>query len=144
LAGQLRPDCGGGLCQLSGLIYYASLMAGLGILERHPHSLDIYDDHNRYAPLGADATVAFGFKDLRVLNAHTFPLCFRASVTSSAVSCCVCSPEPINAREIEFVRTAESGGVTTVETRSRRPGDAGYRVLNVSTYRHLNTDHALP
>ena len=58
LAGRLRPDYGGGLCQLSGLIYYASLMAGLEVLERHPHSRDIYHDDTRYAPLGADATVA--------------------------------------------------------------------------------------
>ena len=53
---------------MSGLIYYVSLMAGLEVLERHPHSRDIYDDQTRYAPLGADATVAYGFKDLRVLN----------------------------------------------------------------------------
>jgi vancomycin resistance protein VanW len=36
LAGELRPDYGGGLCQLSGLIYNVSLMAGLEVLERHP------------------------------------------------------------------------------------------------------------
>ena len=48
LAGQLHPDYGGGLCQLSGLIYYASLLAGLEVLERHPHSRDIYDDQTRY------------------------------------------------------------------------------------------------
>jgi hypothetical protein len=73
LAGELRPDYGGGLCQLSGLIYYASLMAGLTIVERHPHSRDIYDEQMRYAPLGADATVAYGFKDLRVLSSLSFP-----------------------------------------------------------------------
>ena len=82
LAGQLRPDFGGGLCQLSGLIYYA----GLEILERHPHSRDIYDNHTRYAPLGADATVAYGFKDLRVLNSFPFPVCFRAKVTPVQLS----------------------------------------------------------
>ena len=77
LAGQVGPDYRGGLCQLSGRIYYASLMAGLEIPERHPHSRDIYDDQTRYAPLGADATVAYAFKDLRVLNNLPFPVCFR-------------------------------------------------------------------
>jgi vancomycin resistance protein VanW len=60
VGGQLGPDFGGGLCQLSGLIYCTSLVAGLQILERHPHSRDIYDDQTRYAPLGADAAVASG------------------------------------------------------------------------------------
>ena len=32
-------------------------------------------------PLGADVTVAYGFKDLRVLNPYLFPVCFRAIPT---------------------------------------------------------------
>jgi vancomycin resistance protein VanW len=138
LAGELRPDYGGGLCQLSGLIYYVSLMAGLEVLERHPHSRDIYDDHTRYAPLGADATVAYGFKDLRVLNPYSFSVCFRASVTPATVSCCLCCPQPVEECDVEFARTAQERGLTTVETRCHRPGESGYRVLNVSGYRSLD------
>ena len=139
LAGQLRPDYGGGLCQLSGLIYYASLLAGLEVLERHPHSRDIYDDQTRYAPLGADATVAYGFKDLRVLNNLSFPVCFRVTVTPTQVICWVCSPEPIEESQIEFAKTTSGDGLTLVETRHRRRGQDGDRVLNVSSYRPLNT-----
>lgn len=138
LAGQLRPDHGGGLCQLSGLIYYASLMAGLEVLERHPHSRDIYDDQTRYAPLGADATVAYGFKDLRVLNPYPFPVCFRASVTSAQASCSVCSPELIKECQIEFARTATGEGLTIVETRRRLCGQDRYNILGVSGYRPLD------
>jgi vancomycin resistance protein VanW len=138
LAGQLRPDYGGGLCQLSGLIYNVSLMAGLDVLERHPHSRDIYNDQTRYAPLGADATVAYGFKDLRVLNPYSFPVCFRASVTPAKVNCCLCCPQPVEENLIEFARTAQANGLTTVETRRRRPHEAGYRVLSVSSYRSLD------
>lgn len=138
LAGQLRPDYGGGLCQLSGLVYYVSLMAGLEIVERHPHSRDIYDDQTRYAPLGADATVAYGFKDLRVLNPYSFPACFRASVTPATVVCCLCCPQPVEEHVVEFTRTAKEHGLTTVETRRHRRNETGYRSLNVSSYRSLD------
>ena len=138
LAGQLRPDYSGGLCQLSGLMYYVSLMAGLEVLERHPHSRDIYDDHTRYAPLGADATVAYGFKDLRVLNPYPFPICFRAAASPAKVSCCLCGLHPVEESLIEFARTAHPNGLTTVETRRRRTNAAGYRMMNVSSYRSLD------
>jgi vancomycin resistance protein VanW len=138
LGGRLRPDFGGGLCQLSGLIYYVSLRAGLEVLERHPHSRDIYDDQTRYAPLGADATVAYAFKDLRVLNPYVFPVCFRGCVTPAAVSCCLCSAQPVEDYQVEFARTGQERGLTTVETRCHRPGESGYRVLGVSSYRSLD------
>lgn len=137
LGGQLRPDYGGGLCQLSGLIYYASLIAGLEILERHPHSRDIYNDQTRYAPLGADATVAYGFKDLRVLNNYSFPVCYRVSVKQDKAACQVCSPKPINECRVEFSVSATGAGQTLVETR-RSCGQGGYRVLDVSAYQSLS------
>jgi vancomycin resistance protein VanW len=137
LGGQLRPDYGGGLCQLSGLLYYLSLVAGLEVLERHAHSRDIYDDQTRYAPLGADATVAYGFKDLRMLNTTPAPICFRASVSPEAITCDLCSPYPIEASTIEFAKTAEGDGVTFVETRRRHASKPGYQVLSASCYRLL-------
>jgi vancomycin resistance protein VanW len=48
----LRAEVGGGLCQLSGLIYFLALRAGLQIVERHAHSRDIYTDATRFTPLG--------------------------------------------------------------------------------------------
>ena len=137
LGGQLRPDYGGGLCQLSGLLYYVSLVAGLGILERHAHSRDIYDDPTRYAPLGADATVAYGFKDLRVLNTTPAPICFRFFVSQDVVRCDLCSPGPIESTTIEFATRTLSNGATQVETRRHRAGEANYQVLSKSFYRRL-------
>ncbi len=64
---------GGGLCQLSGLLYNLALLSNCRILERHPHSIDAYGDR-RYIPLGRDATVAYGWKDLVFSNPHSFPL----------------------------------------------------------------------
>ena len=61
-------ETGGGVCQVSGLVYLAALKAGLKILERHNHSVDIYEEHERFSPLGADATVVYGSKDFQFLN----------------------------------------------------------------------------
>ena len=68
---KVTTSLGGGLCQLSGLIYNLALLAGLDIQERHPHSIDAYGEE-RYIPLGRDATVAHGRKDLRFRNPHPY------------------------------------------------------------------------
>lgn len=137
LGGQLRPDYGGGLCQLSGMLYHLSLLAGLRILERHPHSRDIYDDTSRFAPLGSDATVAFGFKDLRVENNLPHPICFRVSISREKLECILCSPAIVKPGIIEFVKTAELDGVRVVET--RRLVETGSEILCTSSYRSLQT-----
>lgn len=72
--GILQEDLGGGLCQLSGLIYNLGLMAGLEVIERQPHSRDIYTEEERVVPLGLDATVVWPWKDLRLRNGHAHPV----------------------------------------------------------------------
>jgi vancomycin resistance protein VanW len=66
--GAVDFEIGGGVCQVSGMVYLAALKAGLQIVERHNHSVDIYQEHERISPLGADATVVYGAKDLQFLN----------------------------------------------------------------------------
>lgn len=135
LGGQLRADYGGGLCQLSGIIYHASLLAGLQILERHAHSRDIYDDTTRYTPPGADATVAYGFKDLRLANSLSAPMCYRFNLSPDRLTCWICCPEPIQPCRVEFsVRSPESC-MSVVETRRQRLGDSKVEILAVSSYR---------
>jgi vancomycin resistance protein VanW len=137
LGGKLVPDYGGGLCQLSGIIYHLSLLAGLKIIERHPHSRDIYDDDNRYTPLGADAAVAYGFKDLRVGNNLPVPVCFRATINSEKLTAMLCSPEKIATQTLEFAIIKEANETRLVETRQRHPNEKRFQSLNISTYRRL-------
>ena len=64
---ELREGClvaqvGGGLCQLSNLLYNAALDGGLEILERHPHSRLI---PGSLAEKDRDATVFWNYVDLR-------------------------------------------------------------------------------
>ncbi len=115
VAGALSSTTGGGLCQLSGLVYLLSLQAGLKIIERHSHSGDIYTEATRFAPLGSDATVVYGYKDLRVLNDSPAALCFRFEVDGSRVTAFLCSPQDVESRRIEFKAEALESA-TRVET----------------------------
>lgn len=65
---KISEDLGGGICQISCLLYINALKAGLTIIERHSHSIDIYQEHERFTPLGSDATVVYGYKDLQFQN----------------------------------------------------------------------------
>lgn len=100
--GELAESIGGGLCQLSGLIYLLSLEAGLKILERHNHSLDLYTDSSRYAPLGSDATVVFGYKDLRIKNPYHFSIYFDFKIDSEKISASLYSNQDIKKKTVKF------------------------------------------
>lgn len=67
---RLGADIGGGLCQVASLLYELGLRAGMRIVERHPHSRDLYTDDTRFTPLGLDAAIVWGFKDVRWTNKH--------------------------------------------------------------------------
>ncbi len=60
--GCIVPAIGGGLCQLSGLLYQAALEAGLEIVERHGHSRVVPGSQ---AEQDLDATVFWNYVDLR-------------------------------------------------------------------------------
>ncbi|KGX90346.1 VanW family protein [Pontibacillus marinus] len=66
--GSFKPGVGGGLCQLSNLIYWMTLHTPLTVLERHRHSYDVFPDTNRKQPFGSGATCAYNFLDLQLQN----------------------------------------------------------------------------
>jgi vancomycin resistance protein VanW len=74
--GKARPGIGGGLCQLSNLIYWMTLHTPLTVLERWRHSYDVFPDCNRTIPFGSGATCSFPSLDLQIYNpsAQTFQL----------------------------------------------------------------------
>ncbi len=133
VGGQVSEAVGGGLCQVSGILYHLALLAGLDIVERHPHSLDIYREEERFSPLGADATVVYGYKDLRIQNCHDFPVTFSVEVQDGYLTAALLSPQPVRERDIEFRRDADTGSVRAVTTLCRCEGQS--RVLSKSTYR---------
>lgn len=127
---------GGGLCQLSGMAYLLALRAGLRILERHPHSRDLYTDSTRFAPLGADATVVYAYKDLRFQNTGTVPLRLRFSVDATSVRMDLCAPAPLADCELEFLAEPLLGA-TRVRTRRRVGGASAPELLSCDDYPRL-------
>lgn len=126
--GRVVEDYGGGLCQLSSIIYHSSLRAGLEILERWNHSVDLYQDTPRYTPLGADATVFYGYKDLRVLNASGHPIRFRFDIGDAVLTCSVDSAGPLQEHPVVFETVHDDE--RTVRVVTRRDGHP----LSVSNY----------
>ncbi len=100
VGGVLSEDIGGGLCQLSGITFYTGILAGLEIKERFNHTVDIYQEHERLSPLGTDATVVYGYKDLRLKNPFNFPIQFSFEITDEKIICRVCAPEKIEKKRL--------------------------------------------
>ena len=134
---QVALTFGGGLCQLSGLLYFLSLKAALKIVERHPHSRDIYTDATRFAPLGSDATVVYGYKDLRFENTLDVALCFRIEINENNIYATLCSPQSIPEFKIEF-RTAPCPAGVKVETLRYRIDLTKLEWISSSTYPKLS------
>lgn len=66
--GKFTRGAGGGLCQLSNLIYWITLHSPLTVTERHRHSFDVFPDSNRTQPFGSGATCAYNYLDLQIKN----------------------------------------------------------------------------
>ena len=59
---------GGGLCQISNLLFQVFLNSPLTIVERHTHKIKDFPDPMEDSLKGIDATLAEGFFDLKVRN----------------------------------------------------------------------------
>lgn len=66
--GQVKTGIGGGLCQLSNLIYWLTLHTPLTVKERYRHSYDVFPDTNRQQPFGSGATCFYNYLDLLIGN----------------------------------------------------------------------------
>ncbi|SDK09738.1 glycopeptide resistance accessory protein VanW [Natronincola ferrireducens] len=65
---QIVPLEGGGLCQMSNLLFWLFIHTPLTIVERHPHSAETMPLPKGDIPEGVDATIAEGWLDLKVKN----------------------------------------------------------------------------
>lgn len=66
--GKFKYGMGGGLCQMSNLIYWMTLHTPLTVLERYRHSFDVFPDTNRTLPFGSGATCVYPYRDLIIKN----------------------------------------------------------------------------
>ena len=67
-SGELVAVYGGGLCQLSNMLFWLFLHTPLTIVERHMHGVKEFPNPSPDDPCGVDATILEGWLDLRVRN----------------------------------------------------------------------------
>lgn len=81
--GKVVEGVGGGLCQLSNLLYWLFLHAPVEIIERYHHSYDVFPDSGRVLPFGSGATVFYNYVDLVVKNISPQPLQLKLWLTDA-------------------------------------------------------------
>lgn len=87
-SGAFLPGVGGGLCQLSNLIYWMTLHTPLTVVERYRHSYDVFPDSNRTQPFGSGATCVYNYRDLMIRNDTSQP--FQLMIWLTDTHLCGC------------------------------------------------------
>lgn len=107
--GQFTQDFGGGVCQVSGTLYLAALQAGMEVVQRHRHSRPV-----AYLPPGLDATVNFGYLDLKLRNPFDTPLYLRTFVKGGRLTVLILGKRQQGVT-YKIVRTASKFGKPSVK-----------------------------
>jgi len=66
--GEVKSGVGGGLCQLSNIIFWITIHSPLTVIERWRHGYDVFPDVKRSQPFGSGATCAYPNIDLKIKN----------------------------------------------------------------------------
>lgn len=106
--GKFTQVLGGGVSQTASVLYYCALVADLDILERHNNEYAV-----DYAPLGQDAFVDWGARDLRLRNNTGAPIRIIASASGGEVTIRLLGE---NTRSYEVDVHSEVMGETLPET----------------------------
>ena len=80
---KVKRGTGGGLCQLSNLIFWITLHTPLTVTERWRHSYDVFPDANRTQPFGSGATCAYPNIDLQITNKTQTPFQLNLNIDNS-------------------------------------------------------------
>ncbi len=139
--GEMVRAYGGGVCQTSTTLYNAALLAGMEVLERHPH---VFAPH--YVPPGQDAAVAYPGVDLRLRNRSGSPMRIRAEASGDRLEIAIMSPRPAESTvsvEGRVLWRSDPRRLTRVVTRRRdnigsayvyNPGAVGRRVVTTRIF----------
>lgn len=91
LNGQTIPKKGGGVCQLSNLLYFSFLQTPLTILERHGHKIKTIPNSDKETLEGVDATITSGWLDLKVRNdtqaIYQLVITFNSEFMTTSILC---------------------------------------------------------
>lgn len=83
IGGRFDSATGGGLCQLSNLLYWMALHTPLEVVEHHHHGFDVFPDSGRVLPFGSGATVFYNYVDLVLANPTALTFRLRTWLTET-------------------------------------------------------------
>ncbi len=127
LQGEIAEGIGGGICQVSSTLYNAALLSGMKITERHAHSMKV-----SYVQPGRDATVSYGYLDLKFSNPYDHPVKIIADMVDGKLTFTFyCEHKMIKSPDVKIDVIAEDdGGYTMIR---KIDGKADYQ--NKSYYK---------
>lgn len=126
---EIKPEIGGGLCQIGSTMFRAAMNSGLEITQRRNHSLVVgyYNDHRNGLP-GTDATIYDPAPDFRFkndtdsyalitteMNAYTGDLFFTIWGTSKGVKGSYTQPK--------VIKWIDAGETKEIKTTKLAPGE---------------------
>ena len=130
-SGLLEDIPGGGICQLASTIYNAGLLAGMQVVERHPHCRTV-----GHVPPGRDATIASWRKDLKLKNPFPYPLQLRIVLNQNRLTTSLYAPlEKPFSTEITVTRTRLVPDTVVVSSNGATPQQAGASGFSTETRR---------
>lgn len=137
--GEVVPEFGGGVCQVSSTIYNAVIQAGLETTERKNHSMTV-----SYVPLGEDAMISYWNSDLKFKNNSSGNILVLLDAYGPEVICYIYGipvlPEGVTVKmDSEVVETLPIPEPSYVEDDSLSPGEERYKSYGKEGYR-VKTD----
>lgn len=113
--GRIAVGVGGGLCQLSNLLYWMALHTPLVVAEHHHHGFDPFPDVGRVLPFGSGATIFYSYGDLRLVNPTDQPIQLLVRVGEQRLHGAIATDRPwpfayhVEEAGHRFVRGPEGG-----------------------------------
>ncbi|MCI9067390.1 MAG: hypothetical protein HFI65_01690 [Lachnospiraceae bacterium] len=137
--GEVVPEFGGGVCQVSSTIYNAAIQAGLETTERKNHSMTV-----SYVPLGEDAMISYWNSDLKFKNNSSGNILVLLDAYGPEVICYIYGipvlPEGVTVKmDSQVVETIPIPEPSYVEDDSLSPGEERYKSYGKEGYR-VKTD----
>ncbi|SHH05696.1 Vancomycin resistance protein YoaR, contains peptidoglycan-binding and VanW domains [Anaerosphaera aminiphila DSM 21120] len=141
--GEFDNGIGGGICQVSTTLYNALIKSDLEVTERYNHSRPI-----SYVPLGTDAAVVHGYKDLKFINNTDHNLYIKAHADESELTFQIFGNKADRDYEVEIIPKLVSTAQPKVinqysteleegESQVKKAGSKGYHYV---TYKEIVKD----
>ena len=139
VGGEFTTGIGGGVCQVSTTLYQAALKSDMEITSRRNHGLPV-----SYVPMGQDATVSYGYIDLKFKNNKKYPIYIEGFVSGGEVHIKLYSKKTDNIHinlKSEILEVIEpemqikkDGSMYLSERKISKSGNRGYRVETYKVY----------